>query len=111
MSLKARAVFFVCGRELRYGPITAKKTALVDGLMEKANLISFLIDALPVAEKEEAQVCAMISRLFCNGITGLAQVARLATLESQMKEANNEYRRAVDRASPSCWTAFLRKIR
>jgi len=58
----------------------AKKKALVDELIEKANLISFLIDALPVAEKEEDQV------------------ARLATLEAQMKDANNEYREAVDRA-------------
>ena len=99
MNLKARAAFLVYGRELRYGPITAKKKALVDGLMEKANLISFLIDALPVAEKEEAQVCAMINSFFRNETTHLAQVARLATLESQMKEANNEYRQAVDRAS------------
>jgi len=99
MNLKARAAFLVYGRELRYGPITAKKTALVDELMEKANLISFLIDALPVAEKEEAQVCTMINSFFCDGTTNLAQVARLATLESQMKEANNEYRQAVDRAS------------
>jgi hypothetical protein len=69
--------------------------------MEKAKLISFLIDALPVAEKEEDQVCGMIVHPYHNKTTNLGQVARLTTLESQMKEANSEYRQAVERASES----------
>lgn len=40
--------------------MVANKKALIDELMEKAKLISFLIDALPVAEKEGDQVCVMI---------------------------------------------------
>lgn len=61
-NLKACTAFTVERRESRSLAIIAKKKALVDELMEKANLISFLIDALPVAEKEEDQVCEIIDR-------------------------------------------------
>ncbi|KAF8308612.1 hypothetical protein DL93DRAFT_2170950 [Clavulina sp. PMI_390] len=56
------------------------KQLMVEDLMAKAKAIGFLIDSLPVAESEEDQV------------------ARLKVLEGQLQEANDEYRRALERA-------------
>lgn len=87
----------------------ANKRELVDDLIVKAKQIEVLIQSLPVPEPEETQASLgssfpflLITRyhapralLFVS-----VQAHRLEALETAMTEANEEYLRAVDRASP-----------
>ena len=77
------------------------KRELVTDIMVKAKQIEYLISSLPQPEPEEAQVGGVLStfsyRVFSVGFC--SQAARLEKLEGEMTRANEEYARAVNRAS------------
>ena len=76
----------------------ANKKELAGDLALKARQIDYLIQSLPPPEPEEKQVGTCISGLHT---AHNLQAERLQTLETRMAEANEEYVRAVRRASES----------
>lgn len=74
----------------------ANKKELAGDLALKARQIDYLIQSLPPPEPEEKQVGICVDAL---RITHDPQAERLQALETQMAEANEEYVRAVRRAS------------
>ena len=77
---------------------TENTTELVTDLVRKAKQIEYLIQSLPEPEAEETQVGA---RPFGNlrHTDTRTQARRLQALESEMTQANEEYAKAVKRAS------------
>ena len=76
----------------------ANKKELAGDLALKARQIDYLIQSLPPPEPEEKQVGACVSAVHS---AHNPQAERLQALETQMTEANEEYVRAVRRASES----------
>jgi len=74
----------------------ANKKELAGDLALKARQIDYLLQSLPPPEPEEKQVGICVDALH---ITYNPQAERLQALENQMAEANEEYVRAVRRAS------------
>lgn len=83
------------------GPWAENKRELVADIMVKAKQIEYLISSLPQPEPEEAQVSLALLNLEGNHsfYNRHSQAARLEVLENEMTRANEEYARAVNRAS------------
>jgi mediator of RNA polymerase II transcription subunit 21 len=86
----------VLGSPRRLRVRVANKKELAGDLALKARQIDYLIQSLPPPEPEEKQVCTALTP--CTPLT-IPQAERLQALENQMAEANEEYVRAVRRAS------------
>lgn len=81
----------------RFRVRVANKKELAGDLVLKARQIDYLIQSLPPPEPEEKQASAFFDALY-TALT-ITQAERLQALENQMAEANEEYVRAVRRAS------------
>lgn len=70
--------------------------------MVKAKQVEYLINSLPQPEPEEEQVRRVpLHEIHPNSILPIPQARRLAGLEEEMVKANENYLRAVERASAS----------
>jgi mediator of RNA polymerase II transcription subunit 21 len=79
---------------------------MVTDLVTKAKQIEYLINSLPKPEPEETQVSSYSAESFPDLTIQNVQALRLKALEDEMTVANEEYIRAVNRASRSCSSGF-----